>query len=200
MARKNTYSLSWFKKRTAEINRLLRTTATVRRTRKGRQIVTYSPAEEYRLYQAAQRRGETTAFVQRFRQDPRSAAGVATYREEGGVLNLELRRVWAPLAAKNFYVANLLNNAGDPDVFADGAGELWRRVLMDDGTARYVRILPMGRLGDRPILSPPPPLRPLTTKLANQLAAARARKINTRKSGAGGAGGGGSPTEEYMDE
>lgn len=197
MAQQNTYSLSWFKKRTAEINKVLRTAQT--RT-KGRKWGTYRPTEEYKAYQRARAAGGTTEFVRAFGQDPRSAAGRAAYRSAESIsINSEVRRVWAPLAAKNFYIANLMSNMGDQDVFVDAFGELWRRIW---GAKKYtyVQILPMGRLGTNAIETPPPPLRQLTPQLANKLAAERAKKINQRRSGAHGAGGGGTPTESYEDE
>lgn len=198
MAKQNTYSLSWFKKRTAEINKVLRTAQT--RT-KGRKWGTYRPTEEYKAYQRARAAGGTTEFVRAFGQDPRSAAGRATYRSaESIAINSEVRRVWAPLAAKNFYVADLMSNMGDPDVFADASGELWRREIGTKTKYDYRKILPMGRLGEWTVEAPPPPLRQLTPQLANKLAAERAKKINQRRSGAHGAGGGGTPTESYEDE
>lgn len=194
-----TLSLSWFKKRTAIVNKLLQTTAKRARTKKGKQIVTYSPSEEYKAYRRALERGETTRFVEQYRQDPRGAAGVAAYTE-GIAARQALADTWGNLASANWRVRALVNLAGDTDVYIDGSGGLWR-LLTDNGRAAYAPIDVRTGVTEygRAIAQPPPPVRQLTPATANREISETAKRINQRKSGSASAGGTGTSPYAYQD-
>ena len=194
-------SLSWFKKRTAALNKALHTNTTVKYQR-----TTYSPQAEYAAAKMAARVGATTEFVQMFSQDPRSKTGRAGYSAIGTLTAYAVRRTWAPLAARNYYIARLLNHMGDPDVVVDGNGNLWRVIYEDriiNGKPKtlefYAPYESPDRLGTNKVATIPPPIRQLTPELANRLAAERARKINSRKDGSHSQDGDGSPFDSYLD-
>lgn len=200
-----TLSLSWFKKRTAVINKLLQTTAKRARTKKGKQIVTYSPLEEYKAYRRALERGETTRFVEQYRQDPRGAIGKETYTE-GLAARQSLADVWGALATANYKVSALVTLAGEPNIYIDGDGRLWRFLGIDTAVGKimytpiYWATPELRRTSEAKEEDDiRPPLRRLTASIANREISKTAKEINQRKSGSASAGGTGTSPYAYQD-
>lgn len=186
MARNNTYSLSWFKKRTAYVNRTLRTTPSLNRAAKGKPILTYSPKEEYQKYQRARMQGYSTTFVNLYSADPRSEKGrSATYSSTGATL----RQVWEKFGEANSYARFILDHVDDPNVLITSDGSLYRvEVTGPRGGKTYVKIGLRGtaetRLNRRPAGAVP-----LSISRASKALADQAKRIKKYRQGAAAGGG-----------
>lgn len=186
--KENNYSLSWFKKRTAQINRELRST-----TYRGRRV-TYSPTAEYREYQKKRAEGGTTPFVSRYGGlgDFRSASGRAAVSSG---ISESLEWIWRPFAQANRTAAAILDNVNRPGVVINpNSLRVFRQVVGEDGKIHYVQLLDHGR--ERNAKGRIGATIPLDNSAASQALAKKAKDVKKRTSrtpdngGAGGAIGG----------
>lgn len=192
MARKNTYSYSWFKKRTAQLNKEFAGGRSARRRK-----ITFSPKNEWEKFKAAQVRGETTAFVRKFggKGDFRSARGAAAVSAEG---ISALRYIWGPFGDANKKAAAILDHVGKDGVFINPrTRRIFQPYKDDKGVTHYRELLALGKVKER--AGNPGYLEPLTVQTASAALIAQAKAVKKRKAGAKGAGGGGGAYENYQE-
>lgn len=190
--KQNTYSLSWFKKRTAQIN------VELRGGRKSGRI-TFSPTAEYKKQQAAAARGDVTPFVRMFggAGDYRSAAGRAAVSKQTGA---SLYYIWEPFANANKIARAILDHLGDPFVEIDTrTGKIYRKTVDDAGKVHYIQLLDHGH--ERAVRGrPPASLQPLTNETASRALAKKATDVKKRTARtASNDGGGGGALGGYQD-
>lgn len=166
----NTYSLSWFKKRTAQINRELGTKA-------------YSPSVEYRKYLDAVASGRTTRFVGLY-----SASG--DYRSRTGRANIsqaatgDLLARWEGFGNANILGGAILRWVGYSGAYIDtSTGYVWVEVQQDDGTV-WVRGYPdyIAPRNSDTVTKKPSGLVPLTNRSATVVLTLLAEKVKARTS------------------
>lgn len=192
MAKQNQYSLSWFKKRTAQINKELRVVAQYSH-KKGARIGFYSPTVEYQRYQLYKDSGGTE-FVKLYGKtgDFRSAAGRAAVSAGESA---DIRRVWHKFADRNKIARAILDWLGTPDVVVnEKTGRIYRVEIDKDGKKHYTRLLDHGKteaLKGRP----PANLTPLDNTSASRALANKAKEVKKRKD----TGGGGGANGEYQN-
>lgn len=183
----NKYSLSWFKKRTAQINRELRGGR-----KKG--VATFSPRAEYKKQQAYAARGDVSPFVRRYGGggDFRSASGSAAI--SSGV-SLTLIDIWEPFAMANKSARAILDHLGEPGLLINtNTGAIYRVTADKKGNKHYTRLLDHGQ--EAPIKGrPPASLKNLSNETAAVALAKKAKDVKRRtartsKDGGGGALGG----------
>lgn len=189
--KENTYSLSWFKKRTAQINRELRST-TYQGTR-----VTYSPTAEYREYQKKRAEGRTTSFVARYGGlgDFRSASGRAAV--SAGIAE-RLEWIWRPFANANRAAAAILDHVNQPGVVINTrTGRIFRQVVGKDGKVHYIQLLDHGR--ERPAVGRVGEVVPLDNSSASRALAKKAKDVKKRTARTPSEGGAGGAVGGYQD-
>lgn len=188
--KENKYSLSWFKKRTTQINKEL--------SGGNRGRVTFSPTAEYRKQQAYAARGDVSPFVRMYggAGDYRSAAGRAAVSKQIGAT---LTYIWEPFANANRTARAILDHLGDPFAKINPlTGEIYREKVGEDGKIHYVRLLDHGH--ERPLKGRPPArLVPLTNETASAALAKKARDVKKRTSRTPDSGGAGGAIGGYQD-
>lgn len=190
--KENTYSLSWFKKRTAQINRELRST-TYRGTR-----VTFSPTDEYNEYRESMRKyGAPSAFVRRYGGlgDFRSASGRAAVSE---AVSETLEWIWRPFAKANKTAAAILDHVNQPGVVINpNTLRVLRPYVGKDGKVHYIQLLDHGH--EKPAGGKIGYTVPLDNSAASHALAKKAKDVKKRTARNNKEGGSGGATGGYQD-
>lgn len=190
--KENTYSLSWFKKRTAQINRELRST-----TYRGRRV-TYSPTAEYKAYRESMAKyGAPSAFVRRYGGlgDFRSASGRAAV--SAGIAE-QLEWIWRPFANANRAAAAILDHVNQPGVVINTrTGRIFRQEVGKDGKVHYIQLLDHGR--ERPAVGRVGEVVPLDNSSASRALAKKAKDVKKRTARTPSEGGAGGAVGGYQD-
>ena len=188
--KQNNYSLSWFKKRTAQINRELSG------GKRGR--ATFSPTAEYRKQQAAEARGDVSPFVKMYggAGDYRSAAGRAAVSEQ---TSTTLNYIWEQFANANKAARAILDHLGEPFVKINPRTcKIYREYVGKDGKTHYIQLLDHGH--ERPMKGRPPAgLVPLTNETASAALAKKAKDVKKRTARTPSEGGAGGAIGGYQD-
>ena len=187
--KENNYSLSWFKKRTTQINKELSG------GKRGR--VTFSPTAEYKKQLAYAARGDVSPFVRMYggAGDYRSAAGRAAVSQQTGAT---LSYIWEPFAKANRTARAILDYLGDPLVKINvRTGKIYRETVDKKGKIHYIQLLDHGK--ERPVKGRPPVLEPLTNETASAALAKKAKDVKKRTSRTPDSGGAGGAIGGYQD-
>lgn len=148
MAKQNTYSYSWFKKRTAYVNKMLSVGEKPRYyqsgPKKGQKIGMYSPDVEYKAYHKQAALGKTTTFVERYAADPRSEKGMLS-------LNVELKAMsianWDNFMRANYHAALLGSIMNEKDyVIQPNTLQVYKVVKGERGGKHYYAVDNHGRV------------------------------------------------------
>ena len=190
--KENTYSLSWFKKRTAQINRELRST-----TYQGKRV-TYSPTGEWREYHSQMAKyGRPSTFVAIYggKGDERSAKGRA---EVAAGISEKLEWVWRPFANANNVAAAILDHVNQPGVVINSNTlRVFRSYVGDDGKVHYIQLLDHGH--ERPARGGPGQVVPLDNTTSSRALAKKAKQVKERTSRTHSGGGAGGAVGGYQD-
>lgn len=190
--KENTYSLSWFKKRTAQINRELRST-----TYRGRRV-TYSPTGEWREYHSHMAKyGRPSTFVAIYggKGDERSAKGRS---EVAASISEKLEWIWRPFAKANKTAAAILDHVNQPGVVINpNTLRVFRPYVGKDGKVHYIQLLDHGH--EKPAGGKIGYTVPLDNSAASQALAKKAKDVKKRTARNNKEGGHGGATGGYQD-